>query len=69
MDFLTLQTGLKFEVPFATLVVFATNIKPAELVDEAFLRRIQYKIFAESPTRRRLHLDLRELLQPGGRPV
>ena len=33
-----------------TLVVFATNIKPAELVDEAFLRRIHYKIFAESPT-------------------
>ena len=52
MDFLTLQTGLKFELPFATLVVFATNIKPADLVDEAFLRRIQYKIFAESPTER-----------------
>jgi hypothetical protein len=34
-----------------TLVVFATNIKPQELVDEAFLRRIHYKIFAESPTR------------------
>ncbi len=33
-----------------TLIVFATNIRPAELVDEAFLRRIQYKIFAESPT-------------------
>jgi hypothetical protein len=33
------------------LVVFATNLRPAELVDEAFLRRIQYKVFAESPTR------------------
>ena len=33
-----------------TLIVFATNIRPAELVDEAFLRRIQYKIFAESPS-------------------
>jgi SpoVK/Ycf46/Vps4 family AAA+-type ATPase len=32
------------------LVVFATNIRPAELVDEAFLRRIHYKVFAESPT-------------------
>ena len=32
------------------LVVFATNIKPTELVDEAFLRRIQYKVLAESPT-------------------
>lgn len=51
-DYLTLQTGLKFDVPFATFVVFATNVKPADLVDEAFLRRIQYKVFAESPTRR-----------------
>ena len=50
VDFLTLQTGQKFELPFAVLVVFATNLKPAELVDEAFLRRIQYKVFAESPT-------------------
>jgi predicted ATPase with chaperone activity len=50
VDFLTLQTGQKFSLPFNTLVVFATNIKPAELVDEAFLRRIHYKIFAESPT-------------------
>jgi SpoVK/Ycf46/Vps4 family AAA+-type ATPase len=32
------------------LVVFATNVKPAELVDEAFLRRIRYKVSAESPT-------------------
>ena len=50
VDFLTLQSGQKFELPFMALVVFATNIKPAELVDEAFLRRIHYKIFAESPT-------------------
>ena len=51
VDFLTLQTGQKFDLPFMVLVVFATNIKPAELVDEAFLRRIHYKVFAESPTR------------------
>jgi predicted ATPase with chaperone activity len=51
VDFLTLQTGQKFDFPFMTLIVFATNIKPQELVDEAFLRRIHYKIFAESPTR------------------
>jgi hypothetical protein len=51
VDFLTLQTGQKFDLPFMTLVVFATNIRPAELVDEAFLRRIHYKVFAESPTR------------------
>jgi hypothetical protein len=50
VDFLTLQSGQKFELPFNVLVVFATNIKPADLVDEAFLRRIHYKVFAESPT-------------------
>jgi predicted ATPase with chaperone activity len=51
VDFLTLHTGQKFDLPFLVLVVFATNIRPAELVDEAFLRRIHYKVFAESPTR------------------
>ncbi|NOT27196.1 MAG: ATP-binding protein [Acidobacteria bacterium] len=51
VDFLTLQTGQKFDLPFMVLVVFATNIRPADLVDEAFLRRIHYKVFAESPTR------------------
>ena len=49
MDFLTLQSGQTFEIPFMVLLVFATNLKPTELADEAFLRRIQYKIFAESP--------------------
>jgi predicted ATPase with chaperone activity len=50
VDYLTLQSGQKFELPFEALVVFATNLKPADLVDEAFLRRIQYKVFAQSPT-------------------
>ena len=50
IDYLTLETGQKLPVPFVVLVVFATNIKPADLVDEAFLRRIRYKVYAESPT-------------------
>jgi predicted ATPase with chaperone activity len=50
VDYLTLRSGLKFELPFQVLIVFATNIKPAELVDEAFLRRIQYKILVDNPT-------------------
>jgi len=49
IDFLTLQSGQAFEIPFMVFLVFATNLKPTELADEAFLRRIQYKIFAESP--------------------
>jgi predicted ATPase with chaperone activity len=50
VDFLTLQTGQKLPVPFVVLVVFATNVNPHELVDEAFLRRIHYKVHTESPT-------------------
>jgi hypothetical protein len=50
VDYLTLATGQKLELPFMALVVFATNLNPNELVDEAFLRRIHYKILAESPT-------------------
>ena len=50
VDYLTLQSGQKFEVPFDVFVVFATNLRPADLVDEAFLRRIRYKVLAVSPT-------------------
>jgi predicted ATPase with chaperone activity len=50
VDFLTLQSGQQLQVPFDVLVIFATNLKPSELADEAFLRRIQYKILAENPT-------------------
>ena len=62
VDFLTLNSGQKFELPFMTLVAFATNIRPQELVDEAFLRRIHYKVLCESPTLRGLHRHLPELL-------
>ena len=50
VDYLTLHTGRKFEIPFDVLVVFATNLEPRSLADEAFLRRIPYKILAENPT-------------------
>lgn len=50
VDFLQLQSGQKIAMPFMVLPVFATNIRPADLVDEAFLRRIQYKVLAENPT-------------------
>lgn len=51
MDFLTLHTGAKFPVPFECLIIFATNLDPESLVEEAFLRRIHYKVRAYSPTR------------------
>jgi hypothetical protein len=50
IDFLTLHTGRKFEVPFNVFIVFATNLQPESLADEAFLRRIPYKIRAKNPT-------------------
>jgi len=50
IDFLSLQSGQTFDMPFMVLLLLATNLKPTELADEAFLRRIRYKIFAESPS-------------------
>jgi hypothetical protein len=49
-DYLTLHTGKKFQVPFDVLVVFATNLNPESLADEAFLRRIPYKIPIGDPS-------------------
>lgn len=51
VDFLALHTGVKFPVPFDCLLIFATNLNPDELVDEAFLRRIQYKVSVDNPSR------------------
>jgi SpoVK/Ycf46/Vps4 family AAA+-type ATPase len=50
VDYLTLHTGKKFQVPFDVLIVFATNLNPESLADEAFLRRIPYKIPIADPT-------------------
>ncbi len=43
-DYLTLPTGKKISVPFEQIILFSTNLQPAELVDEAFLRRVPFKI-------------------------
>ena len=44
VDFLTLESGLKFELPCLTKIVFSTNMEPAHLADEAFFRRIRSKV-------------------------
>jgi predicted ATPase with chaperone activity len=44
IDYLSLAGGKKIQIPFDLLVVFATNLDPAKMLDEAFLRRIQTKI-------------------------
>ena len=50
LDYLSLHTGMKFEIPFDQAVIFATNIEPTKLADEAFLRRLRYKIRVGYPT-------------------
>jgi predicted ATPase with chaperone activity len=49
-DFLCLANGKKIRVPFDQLILFSTNLEPKQLVDEAFLRRIPYKINAADPS-------------------
>jgi predicted ATPase with chaperone activity len=48
VDYLTLRYGVKFQIPFETMVVFSTNLEPSDLADEAFLRRIHNKILVEA---------------------
>lgn len=59
IDYLTLHTGRKIEVPFDVLVVFSTNLPPKDLVDEAFLRRLRHKIEISDPS----YQDFREIFQ------
>jgi SpoVK/Ycf46/Vps4 family AAA+-type ATPase len=49
VDFLTFQNGTKMTVPFETFLIFSTNLQPHQLGDEAFLRRIQYKMLLRNP--------------------
>ncbi|HTP31983.1 MAG TPA: hypothetical protein VMJ75_07415 [Candidatus Acidoferrales bacterium] len=50
VDYLSFMTGGKMTVPFETFLVFSTNLNPADIGDEAFLRRIQYKMLLRGPT-------------------
>jgi len=50
VDFLLLPNGQKISVPFDELIIFSTNLDPKSLVDDAFLRRIPYKIHVKDPT-------------------
>jgi hypothetical protein len=49
IDYLSFQSGGKMTVPFEAFLIFSTNLRPDNLGDEAFLRRIQYKMFLRSP--------------------
>ena len=49
-DFYSLSSGRRIQMPFQQVIVFSTNLEPRDLVDEAFLRRIPYKIPVGDPT-------------------
>jgi hypothetical protein len=51
VDYLTLHTGKKVQVPFDQIVIFSTNMAPKDLMDDAAMRRVQYKFRIPSPTR------------------
>ncbi len=50
VDYLTIHTGKKFDVPFDELVIFSTNLPPEKLLDPGLLRRVKYKLRIEPPT-------------------
>jgi len=66
VDFLTLTGGKKFDLPFDLFVVFATNLDPTTLADEAFLRRIQNKVRLDSVTPAQFHLIARHVCEDLG---
>lgn len=68
IDFMTLHTGKKFEIPFDQLIVFSTNLDPKELVDEAFLRRIKYKIEVGNPDEKAYREIFRRVSEAAGIP-
>ena len=55
IDFLALPSGKKIQVPFEQLIIFSTNLEPSQLVDEAFMRRIPYKIEIADPSPQEFH--------------
>ncbi len=62
-DYLNLANGKKIEVPFDQLVIFSTNLEPKDLVDDAFLRRIPYKIEVADPSEEEFR-DLFKMMAP-----
>jgi predicted ATPase with chaperone activity len=66
VDFLTLHTGRKIEIPFDVLVVFSTNLPPKDLVDEAFLRRLRHKIEIGDPTYEEFRMIFQRVAQAKG---
>ncbi|SFJ17850.1 ATP-binding protein [Planctomicrobium piriforme] len=65
-DYLHLESGRSIQVPFDELIIFSTNLQPKDLVDEAFLRRIPYKIEVQNPTESEFRSLFRTVADQGG---
>src|SRR5216683_312887 len=68
VDYLTLITGKRVQVPFQQMLVFATNLEPSDLADDAFLRRIRFKLRLEDPTPEQFEELFRRECQSRGVP-
>jgi predicted ATPase with chaperone activity len=56
VDYLSLSNGRKIQVPFEQLIIFSTNLEPHDLADDAFLRRIPFKVEIGDPSTQEFHL-------------
>jgi hypothetical protein len=66
IDYLTLHTGKKIEVPFEQLLIFATNLDPSDLVDDAFLRRMGYRLYVNAPDKEMYTTIFQQFVQASG---
>jgi predicted ATPase with chaperone activity len=68
IDFLSMQYGFTFQIPFEVVLAFATNLKPCEVADEAFLRRVPHKLYLGPVTAEVFDEIFRRLLLENGLP-
>jgi hypothetical protein len=66
VDYLSMNTGQHFRTPFDVILVFSTNLQPQDLVDDAFLRRIGYKIGFHALDAEQYHLIWRRVCEASG---
>ncbi|WP_404362085.1 ATPase [Corallococcus coralloides] len=68
VDILTLHTGKKIQVPFDVFAAFSTNLDPSDLVDDAFLRRVRYKLEVQRPDEEQFHEIFQVMCKKRGVP-
>ena len=65
IDYLTLHTGQKIQIPFLQMLIIATNLDPGQVTDPAFLRRMGYRLYLGAPSPERYRADLRAVRRAG----